>query len=68
MIVAIALVILPLVIPGLSDDGTFIIILNVSFSSTILSFLMVTFAVLPLVPARIVTFSGAESKSMSVPT
>ena len=68
MIVAVAIVMWPVVISGPSDDGTFITILNVSFPSTILSFLMVTFTVLQLAPARIVKFSGAESKSMSVPT
>ena len=54
MIVAVALVILPVVIPGPSDDGTFMVILKVSCPSTMLSFITTVFTVLLLVPAVIV--------------
>ena len=60
MIVTVALVIAPVVIPGLSDNGTVKLILNVSFPSTMLSFVIVMFIVLLLVPAHIVTVCGAE--------
>ena len=53
-IVAAALVILSVVIPGQSEDGTVRLILNVSFPSTMLSFITVMFIVLLLVPAVIV--------------
>ena len=68
MIVAVALVILPVVIPGPSEDGTVKLILNVSFPSTMLSLITVMFIVLLLVPAIIVTVCGVESKSMLLPT
>ena len=68
MIVAVALVILVVVIPGPSEDGTVKLILNVSFPSTMLSLITVMFIVLLLVPAVIVIVSGAESKSMLLPT
>ena len=68
MIVAVALVIAPVVIPGPSDDGKLKLILNVSFPSTMLSFITVMIIVLLLVPAIIVTVCGAESKSVLLPT
>ena len=61
MIVTVALVIIsPVVIPGLSEGGTVKLILNVSFLSTMLSFVTVMFIVLLLVPAIIVTVCGVE--------
>ena len=68
MIAAVVEVISPVVIPGPSEDGTVKLILNVSFPSTMLSLITVMFIVLLLVPAIIVTVSGAESKSMLLPT
>ena len=68
MIIAVALVIAPVAVPGPSDDGTVKLILNVSFPSTMLSFITVMFIVLLLVPAIIVTVCGVESKSVSLPT
>ena len=68
MIVAVALVILPVVIPGPSEDGTVKLILNVSFPSTMLSLITVMFIVLLLVPAIMVTLCKAESKSVLSPT
>ena len=68
MIVAVALIILLVVIPGPSEDGTVKLILNVSFPSTMLSLITIMFIVLLLVPAVIVIVSGTESKSMLLPT
>ena len=68
MIVAVALVIAPVSILAPSEGGTVKLILNVSFPSTMLSFITLVFIVLSLVPAIIVTVCGAESKSMLLPT
>ena len=68
MIVAVALIILSVVIPGPSEDGTVKLMLNVSFPSTMLSLITIMFIVLLLVPAVIVIVSGTESKSMLLPT
>ena len=68
MIVAVALVILPAVIPGPSEDGTVKLILNISFPSTMLSLITAMFIVLLLAPVVIVIVCGAESKSMLLPT
>ena len=62
MIVTVALVIVPVVIPGPSEDGTVKLILNVSSCSTISSFVTGIFTILLLVPATIVTICVAELK------
>ena len=63
MIVTIALVIVPVVIPGPSEDGTVKLILNVSSPSTILSSVTGIFTILLLVPATIVTVCVMDVKS-----
>ena len=66
MIVTVALVIVPIVISGLSKDGTDgtdKFILNVSFPSTILSLVTEIFTSLLLVPAAIITTCIVELKS-----
>ena len=63
MIVTVALVIVPTVIPGLSEDGTVRLILNVSFPSTMLSSVTEIFTILLLVPATIVTVFVVDVKS-----
>ena len=63
MIVTVALVIAPVVIPGPSEDGTVKLILNVSSPSTMLSSVTGIFNILLLVPAVIVTACVAELKS-----
>ena len=67
MIVAVALVIAPVVIPGPSEVGTVKLIINVSFPSIMLSLVTVICIVLLLVPAVMVIVCGAESKSISLP-
>ena len=63
MIVTVALVIVPVVIPGPSEDGTVKLILNVSSPSTMLSSVTGIFTILLLVPATIVTVCVVELKS-----
>ena len=63
MIVTVALVIVPVVIPGPSEDGTVKLILNVSFPSTMLSTVTGIFTILLLVPATIVTVCVVDVKS-----
>ena len=61
MIVAVAIVIAPAIIPG--ETGTFKFIVNVSSPSTMLSSTTVMFTVLLLLPAVIVAVCVAELKS-----
>ena len=61
MIVAVAMVMVPAIIPG--DTGTFKSIANVSSPSTMLSFIIGMFTVLILVPAVIMEFCVTEVKS-----
>ena len=61
--IAIALVIEPVTIPGPSDDGTFKLILNISSPSTILSLITGTLTVVVVASAGIVAVTGVESKS-----
>ena len=63
MIVTVALVIVPVVIPGPSEDGTVKLILNVSSPSTMLSTVTGIFTILLLVPATIVTVCVVDVKS-----
>ena len=63
MIVTVALVIAPVVIPGPSEDGTVKLIINVSSLSTMSSSVTGIFTILLLVPAVIVTVCAAELKS-----
>ena len=63
MIVTVALVIVPVVIPGPSEDGTVKLILNVSSPSTMLSSVTGILTILLLVPAVIVTVCAAKLKS-----
>ena len=63
MIVTVALVIVPVVIPGPSEDGTVKLILNVSSPSTMLSTVTGIFTKLLLVPATIVTVCVVDVKS-----
>ena len=67
MIVAVALVISPVAIPGPSEDGTVKFILNVSSPSTMLSSVTGTFTILELVPAMIVTICVAGLMSLLLP-
>ena len=67
MIVAVALVILPVVILGPSEDGTVKLISNVSFPSTTLSFITAIFTAPVLSPAVIVAICILESKSVLFP-
>ena len=63
MIVTVALVIVPVAIPGPSEDGTVKLILNVSSPSTMLSSVTGIFTILLLVPATIVTVCTVDVKS-----
>ena len=63
MIVTVALVIVPAVIPGPSEDDIVKLILNVSSPSTVLSSVTGIFTILLLVPAMIVTVCVAKLKS-----
>ena len=65
MIVAVAIVIAPAIIPGMF--GTFKFIVNVSSPSTMLSFTTVMFTVLLLLPAVIMAVCVAELKSALPP-
>ena len=65
MIVTVALVIVPVVIPGSSEDGTVKLILNVSFPSTMLSSVTGIFTIVLFDPAVIVTVCVAELKSLA---
>ena len=67
MIVTVALVIVPVLIPEPSEDGIVKLILNVSSLSTMLSFINGTFTALLLVPAVIMIFWGGEWKSTPLP-
>ena len=67
MIVAVALVILPAFILGPNEDGTVKLISNVSFPSTMLSLITVTFTAPMLLPAVIVVICILESKSELFP-
>ena len=67
IIVTVALIIVPAVILGPSEDDIVKLTLNVSFPSTILSLITVICIVLLLVPAIIVTVCGTELKSMPLP-
>ena len=64
MITPIALFLLPAVIVGLTVDGTFKLILKLSFPSTILSSIIVIFTVVLLFPAIIVAVCVRELKSL----
>ena len=63
MIVTVALVIVPVVIPGPSEDDIVKLIVNVSSPSTVLSLVTGIFTILLLVPATIVTVCILELKS-----
>ena len=65
MIVAVAIVTAPAIIPG--ETGTFKFIVNVSSPSTMLSSTTVMFTVLLLLPAVIVAVCVAELKSTLPP-
>ena len=65
MITAVAMVIAPANIPGVT--GTFKLMVNVSFPSTMSSSITVMFTVLLLVPAVIITFCVVELKSTLLP-
>ena len=65
MIVAVAIVILPAVIPG--EVGTFKVIVNISSPSTMLSLITAMLIVLLLAPAVIVAVCVAELKSTPPP-
>ena len=65
IIYPVAMVIAPAIIPGEADIFRFII--NVSFTSRLLSFITVMFIVLLLVPAVIMAVCVVESKSMLSP-
>ena len=66
IIVPVALVSEPATIPGPSDDGIFKLRLNVSSSSTMLSFVTATLTVMLVAPAGIVTVRGVALKSLSI--
>lgn len=66
MIVAVALTVVP--VDTLIENGTVKLILNVSFPSTMSSFINVMLTVLLLVPAIMVMTCRVELKSMSPPT
>ena len=63
IIVPVALIGDPATIPGPSDDGTFKLILNVSFPSTMLSLVTATLTVVLMAPAGIVAVKGVVLKS-----
>ena len=65
MIVAVAIVLVPAIIPG--DTGTFKFIVNISSPSTMLSLVTAIFTVLLLVPALIIAFCVVELKSTLLP-
>ena len=67
MMVAVAIVIAPAVIPGASESGTFKFIINISSPSTMSSAITVMFTVLLLVPAVIVAVCDVELKSILFP-
>ena len=64
IIIPVALVTEPAIVPGASDDGTFKLMLNISFPSTMLSFVTATLTVVLVAPARIVTLRGVVLKSL----
>ena len=66
VIVAVAMVTTPAIIPG--ETGTFKFIVNVSSPSTVSSSTTAMFTVLVVVPAVIITFCVVELKSTSLPT
>ena len=68
MIVAVAIVIAPAIIPGPSEAGTFKFIVNISSPSTMSLFITGIFMVLLLDPAVIVTVCVVELKSTLPPT
>ena len=63
MIVAFAMGVVPGIISGLSKAGTSKIIVNISFPSTILSFITAMLIVLLLAPAAITAVCVVELKS-----
>ena len=63
IIIPVALVTEPAIIPGASDDGTFKFILNVSFPSTMLSFVTATLTVVLEAPGGIVILWKVVLKS-----
>ena len=65
MITAVAMVIAPANIPG--ETGTFKLMVNVSYPSTISSSITVMFTVLLLVPAVMITFCVVDLKSTLLP-
>ena len=65
MIIIVALVIVPVLIPGPSEDGTVKLILDVSFPSTMLSSVTGIFTILLLVPTVILTVCVVKLKSFS---
>ena len=64
IITPVALVTEPATTPGPSDDGTFKLILNISFPSTVLSFVTATLTVVLVAPAGIVALRGVVLKSL----
>ena len=63
IIIPVALVIEPAIIPGPSDDDTFKLILNISSPSTMLSFVTATLTVVLVAPAGIIAMRGVMLKS-----
>ena len=64
IIIPVALVIEPATTAGPNDDGTFKLILNISSSSTMLSFVTATLTVVLVAPAGIVAMRGVVLKSL----
>ena len=67
MIVTIAMIISPAIIPGASEDDIFKFTANISSPSTMVSLITVMFTVLLLVPAVITTVCAVELKSTLFP-
>ena len=64
IIIPVALVHEPAIIPGPSDDGTVKLILKISFSSIMLSSVTATLTVVLVAPAGITAVRGAVLKSL----
>ena len=67
IIVPVAIVMTPAIVPGPSEAGTFKFIVNISFPSTMSSFISVMFIVVLMFPAAITAMCVVELKSMSLP-
>ena len=65
IIIPVALVTEPAIIPGASDDDTFKLIVNISSPSTILSYVTATLTVVLLAPAGIIAVREVVLKSLS---